>query len=194
MKIFAIGKPKKASLSLSLNAIVILILAVAMLGLGLAFIRGIFKNVTGKVDEAVSIADLTNPPTRDRPITMTPPRVELRSNEKFNIKVAFLNTLDDGKEFKLTILPSGTDATNHPEVCTVAAPCNIPLVFNEQSVTMAKDQINVWTIAITPNEDSLTPPGGTLQSSVTYLYTVKMEEIAPGTTSYTSDFIVVVKA
>ena len=56
-------KRKKASLNLSINAIGILILAITMLGLGLTFMRGLFKQMEGKVSEAVSASELTNPPT-----------------------------------------------------------------------------------------------------------------------------------
>jgi len=46
MKIFAVGKPKKASLNLSINAIVIVILAMTLMGLGLTFTRTIFARLT----------------------------------------------------------------------------------------------------------------------------------------------------
>ena len=51
MKIFAIGRPKKASLNLSINAIVIVVLAMTLLGLGLGFIRNIFTGLEEQREE-----------------------------------------------------------------------------------------------------------------------------------------------
>ncbi|MEM5807483.1 MAG: hypothetical protein QW474_03810 [Candidatus Aenigmatarchaeota archaeon] len=42
---------KKASLELSVNAIVVIVIAITMLGLGLGFLRGIFSNSLGQVEE-----------------------------------------------------------------------------------------------------------------------------------------------
>ena len=51
MEIFAIGRPRKASLNLSINAIVIVVLAMTLLGLGLGFIRNIFTGLEEQREE-----------------------------------------------------------------------------------------------------------------------------------------------
>lgn len=197
MKIFAV-KRKKASLDLSLNAIVILILAIAILGLGLAFIRGIFKNITVKVDEAVSAGEIQNPPTRDMPVTIVPSTVEMRLNEKAEIKVALLNVESTKKYFKLEIWPSSTDtpsgcsfnpATQPGCYCRSDKPCKVPMIYNPAKLGMEKDQINVWTVALRPKT--------TVEG--TYLYTIQMRGFDTSTSTaitstYTRDFIVVVKS
>lgn len=169
MRIFNVGKPKKASLDLSLNAIVILILAIALLGLGLTFIRGIFKGITAKVEEAVSAGEITNPPTRDNPTTVTPSTLVLRQGETGQVKVAFMNTLADFEDFTLSVTE------------TSATPSQIDLIYNPDSLRMAKDQINLWTIAL-----------GTKDAQEgTYLFTAKMSGLAGF--SYSRDFIVTIK-
>lgn len=202
MRIFAVGRPRKASLSLSLNAIVILILAIAMLGLGLAFIRGIFKSITAKVDEAVQAGELTNPPTADNVVTMMPAKIELKKGTTESIKVAFMNT-NPKNFFLLEVWPTGTEASTGTK-CMVGstAPCIINPVFSENPFSMEKDQINVWTIAIKPD---LPPPG---DAPVLRLYTAKICEATTGGTpplpvspvsckaggfEYRKDFIVTIK-
>lgn len=183
MNIFKVGKHKRASLDLSLNAIVILVLAIAILGLGLTFIRGIFKSITGKVEEAVSIGDLTNPPTRDNPITVTPTSVTVRQGETAQVKVAFMNIQSDTRSMMLQL------AENNVGDC-VTYICNTNPVYSDDALTMQKDQINLWTIALAP---------GATSTAGTYLYTAKMCK-ALGTIcdttnpeEYSRDFVVTIR-
>ncbi|MDP7610765.1 MAG: hypothetical protein QGH19_03290, partial [Candidatus Woesearchaeota archaeon] len=82
---------KKGSLNLSMNAIVVLILAITMLGLGLTFMRGLFKQATERVTEAVSAQELVNPPTVDSPLTAAPGDITIRTKEVGKIIVAYLS-------------------------------------------------------------------------------------------------------
>ena len=197
MKIFNI-KRKKASLSLSMNAIVILILAIAMLGLGLTFIRGIFKGITAKVEEAVSAGEIVNPPTRDTPVTITPSNVDLRVGEKGQVKVAFMNIQPDKKSYTLKIYGRGLlnnilCASGQP---TVGNDCEVRFVYHTSSLIINKDDINLYTAAIDPSQTGVTG------QPKTYLFSAVMEcavgatdactTVAPAVT-YTKDFVVVVQ-
>jgi len=189
MKIFKIGKPNKASLSLSLNAIVILILAVAMLGLGLAFIRGIFKNISGKVDEAISVADLINPPTRDTPLTLTPSSIDIRQGKNAEVKIAFLNSLSDSNNCQLQI-PALT-----PDYSLVTGKENPAILSASGCYSMNKDQVNQWTLSL----DAKSATAGT------YINTVKIScfdkantacaasfPSAPAKTDFTKDLVITI--
>ena len=198
MKIFNI-KRKKASLEISMNAIVILVLAIAILGLGLTFIRGIFKGITAKVEEAVSAGEIVNPPTRDRPVTITPPSVELRQGENSETKIAFMNIQPSQKCYSLGL--TGTvqaDGCVSQTACrcdfTATSPCKVAMVFSNDDYSMQKDAINMWTVTVNPKVDLL---GATDPASKTYLYTATFTEVTCGTTTpvlngakYSRDFVV----
>ena len=150
MKIFNI-KRKKASLEISMNAIVILVLAIAMLGLGLTFIRGIFKGITAKVEEAVSAGEIVNPPTRDTPITITPSTIEMRAGETKEANLAFINKLPDRKYCELVLTtegPAGSGGVRNSGSCTNCLDGDTDIIHNKACLAMEKDQINLYTISI----------------------------------------------
>jgi len=161
---------KKASLSLSMNAIVVLILAITMLGLGLTFMRGLFKQATERVTEAVSAQELVNPPTVDNPLTAAPGDITIRSKDVGKVIVAFLSTYSGTDECGLTIgaTPAGTD------VVDVSA--------STSDVDMQQDQINTWTLALTNKDPAVTGTG---------IYTATMGCTTSGY-SYNKDIVVTV--
>ena len=167
---------KKGDLSLSINAIVILILAITMLGLGLTFMRGLFKQIGTKVSEAVDANELVNPPTFDNPITVAPGEISLRQGENGKVTLAFMNviTAAQSSSCNLTSVTSSVTGTDKPSP-----------VFSNSTLTMDKDQINTWAIAITTTSD--TPAEVTL-------FTAKITCTPTGGTArdFTKDFIVTV--
>ena len=70
---------KKASLSLSVNAIVILVLAITMLGLGLAFTKGMFAKLKGRLE--IPPPDI--PATEDDPIVLPADEIEVVDRKSF---------------------------------------------------------------------------------------------------------------
>lgn len=82
---------KKASLNMSINAIVMLVMAMALLGLGLTFIRGMMGGATGKLGGAIDAADLSEPPSAEKPITMDR-TVKIKRGKSATIKIGFYNT------------------------------------------------------------------------------------------------------
>ena len=135
-------KNKKADLSLSINAIVILILAITMLGLGLTFMRGLFKQATEKVESAVNVQQLTNPPTADNPLTVSPAALTVRSTKSDKLLAAFLNT---GGERGCAL----TKSTGIGAAGVDPASGGITLILNTNPATMKTDQINTWTVGVT---------------------------------------------
>lgn len=129
---------KKGALELSINAIVILILAITMLGLGLTFIRGIFKQISAKVDAAVDANELSNPPTRDNPLTAAPSVITMRTNDRAKVVLAFMNTLPNSQYCQLYVFSSG------------GARVSTGIIYNDDptSAVMKSDQINAWTLSI----------------------------------------------
>jgi len=134
---------KKGDLSLSMNAIVILILAITLLGLGLTFMRGLFKTMTSKVQEAVSAQELVSPPTEDTQLTVAPSEFNLRSGSAAKAVVAFMST---------DPATSGVQCTLGPCTCKVgtASSCTIddPIYNADTAFTMMKGQINTWTVVV----------------------------------------------
>lgn len=198
MKIFNV-KRKKASLSLSLNAIVILVLAIAMLGLGLTFIRGIFKGITAKVEEAVAAGEITNPPTRDTPVTITPSKIDIRQTEKSQVKVAFLNPEPDERKYTLNIVGGGALGNiDCPSGDTAYPPlCEVKFVYNDASFDIKKDDINLYVIAIDPIAIDLSGA-----APETYIFTAEMvcsmgtdptDCSSAAEIKYTKNFVIVVK-
>ena len=159
---------KKGSLNLSMNAIVVLILAITMLGLGLTFMRGLFKQATERVTEAVSAQELVNPPTVDSPLTAAPGDLTIRTKEVGKIIVAYLSQHSGADDCTLSkAFSAGTD------VATIAA--------SNQAVSMQQDQINTWTLALTPIVAN--SPG-------TGIYTITMTCTGGSGTSYNKDIVI----
>ena len=128
---------------MSMNAIVILILAITMLGLGLTFMRGLFKQATEKLTEAVTAKELVNPPTEDNPLTTAPGELTLRLNkESGKIIVAYMNSLSSDDDCGLSV---GT------AVGTGIATAQ--LSYYPSDVAMKPEQINTWTIGVDPTAD-----------------------------------------
>src|SRR3989338_4760817 len=160
-------KNKKADLSLSINAIVILILAITMLGLGLTFMRGLFKQATGKVESAVSSQELANPPTIDNPVTLYPSTLELRKTEQGKTLLAFMHAEGANRACTLTLLDKGgyvvrpdqdTRTVNLGTNPTIYDPGDYGaydffMTYNYNEVTgIPPDKIYTWTISIDPDE------------------------------------------
>jgi hypothetical protein len=160
---------KKGSLNLSMNAIVVLILAITMLGLGLTFMRGLFKQATERVTEAVSAQELVNPPTVDSPLTAAPGDITIRTKEVGKIIVAYLSQYSGVDDCTLTIgdTPAGTN------VVSIAA--------SSSSVSMQQDQINTWTLAVTNKADPVIGTG---------IYTATMTCTIGTIRTYNKDIVV----
>tara|TARA_Y100000310_G_scaffold338331_1_gene427666 strand:+ start:539 stop:1153 length:615 start_codon:yes stop_codon:yes gene_type:complete len=153
---------KKASLNLSMNAIVVLILAITMLGLGLTFMRGLFQQATERVTEAVSSQELTNPPTRDTPLTIAPGEVTLRKSEKAKkLLLAFMNVESSSMKCALDIVDKANFLikTNlcRAGTCVTSEYLQNFLIYNEGiSGSMDVDQINSWTLVVDGSEGLVT--------------------------------------
>ena len=120
------GKKKKADLSLSVNSIVILIIAITVLGLGLTFVRGLFSKATSKVTQAIDLGDLTEPPTSDDPLKVTPKELELRTGKSNTIVVNFMNALGSTKYCKFIkpdVTPNPKDTCKFPPSITLNTNC-----------------------------------------------------------------------
>ncbi len=159
MKIFQVGKFKKADLSLSMNTIVILILAITLLGLGLTFLRGLFKNIESKVEEGLAAGQIDVSLTADRPMAVTPEMIEIDAGETKNMKLSFLNDQPKDIPMKLEIWESSTpdDATCGGEGGSTDIPCQIEangaaarlaVTYPAMSSNVKKDMINRWTLSI----------------------------------------------
>ena len=84
---------KIGSLSLSVNAIVVLVLAITMLGLGLAFTKGMFGKLAGKIE----IPPPNIPATKGEPIVLPAEEVRWEKPTKdLAISVNIYNDDDDG--------------------------------------------------------------------------------------------------
>jgi hypothetical protein len=190
---------KKASLNLSMNAIVVLILAITMLGLGLTFMRGLFKQATERVTEAVSSQELTNPPTRDNPLTAAPGEASFRDTKKQKILLAFMNPEAGAKYCQLGI----EDSTGNDVSCTGACAADKIAIFNSavSSSALDPDQINVWTLVIDGGAISTTSWG--TDTSRTYVLSANMccqtstatsiNCAGTGVTQYKKDILITIK-
>ena len=148
---------KKASLELSMNSIVILILAIVLLGLGLSFMRNLFENMGSKVSEAVDATKITNPPTDDTPLTLTPPQVSIKKGKIGKVDIAFMNTLPLDQKCSLKMYD------HEGIVCDSGNPCpptgssigdGPVLIYQIKEYDMTQDQINMWTISIGTNHQN----------------------------------------
>jgi len=181
-----------------MEAIVILILAITLLGLGLSFMRGLFKNIGGKVDEAVNAQSLVNPPTIDNPITTSRTSLTLRQGEDDSITVAFLNVLTGDASCRLKLTEAGSSSECEGDGQTS---CDIPIVFSTAELNMKKDQINTWEIALSPRSSQ--PEVG--PTGQTFIYTAKMEcdgvsstidgydTTDPQDSAYSKDIVIIIK-
>ena len=183
-----------------MNAIVVLILAITMLGLGLTFMRGLFKQATERVTEAVSSQELTNPPTRDNPLTAAPGEASFRDTKKQKVLLAFMNPEAGAKYCQLGIEDSsGNDVSTS---CSSSCATDKIAIFNDavSSSALDPDQINVWTLVI---DGSTITWGG--DTSKTYVLSSNMccETAASkpasigcgatGVTQYKKDILITVK-
>jgi hypothetical protein len=173
------SRSRKGDLSLSMNAIVILILAITLLGLGLTFMRGLFKTMETKVNEAVSAQELVNPPTNDNQFTVAPAEITLKTGQPGKTILAFLNT-DPATSVSCGLaMSTGVSCQSSDSQCTSSVP---GVTYSTNQVTMTKDRINAWTVAISSPSTT-----GWVNPSCTYLCTATM---ACGTNTWTKDFIV----
>ncbi len=157
---------KRGSLSLSVNAIVILVLALTMLGLGISFMRGMFMQLDDTVKQ-VTPDQLTNPPTRDNPVTLSPTQLNLRSNDKMTkTTLAFMNTLDQEYDFQL-------ETTGDWDSSWMKA--------NLDTVKMGRDQINSWNILVSPKNGA---------SAGLYLVRFKIKQQTGGDYEATKDLAI----
>ena len=86
---------KRASLTLSVNAIVVLILAIVMLGLGMAFIRGMFGQVSETFEQKIAEEPEPQTPSIRDPITLSREHVITHSGVTDVIKVAIFNPTNE---------------------------------------------------------------------------------------------------
>ncbi len=138
---------KNASLSLSVNAIVVLVLAITMLGLGLAFTKGMFGKLQGKLE----IPPPNIPATQDEPIVLPSDEIKLVPSKEFTFSINIYNyegmkgylkptivckdagtnyvltqiassqevPSDSYGSFKITVPPNGVATLTGKKVCTI---------------------------------------------------------------------------
>ena len=82
---------KKASLALSTNAIVVLIIAITILGLALAFTRNIFGTLSGQIENIGQQTLIDNPPTFDKPMTLSKQEFDIRRDKEVSLGIGFYN-------------------------------------------------------------------------------------------------------
>jgi len=92
MKLFGSYKKRSrsASLQLSINAIVILVMAMAVLGLGFGLIRGVFSTRTAKLSNSLTVVELLEPATAEKPLTNID-NLEIQRNKENTISIGFYN-------------------------------------------------------------------------------------------------------
>ena len=145
-------KSKKGDLSLSTNAIVILILAITILGLALTFVRGLFKQAETKVAETFSATELSNPPTKDNPVTISPGILTLRQKESGKAVIAYYNADPDTRTCSVTSLGQRPTVT-WLSVAASSATAQVP-----------RDGINAWTISVASTTSNAADKGTVLAS------------------------------
>lgn len=104
---------RKGSLELSVNAIVILVMAIAILGLGLAFIRGALQKGQAQVFKAIDNAELENPATADKPVTVDR-NVQVKVGSTAQVRLGYYNSGSEPVDAtpSLTSCYSSTNPTN----------------------------------------------------------------------------------
>jgi len=93
---------------------IVVLSAAFLLGLGLTFMRGLFGSMTERVQTAVRATDITNPPTEDNPLTLTPSKVTMRQGETSEVQVAFMLTNPEDLYIKIMGKLAGVVMTIHP--------------------------------------------------------------------------------
>ena len=156
MKIFDVKRPnKKADLSMSMNAIVVLILAITLLGLGLTFLRGLFQNITEKVDTNLDATQTRVNVDNDKPIGVAPKELELEVGKSDTQTLAFLNTVSGTIGYELEIRDMMDQLCEPNENCD-----DVMITYNKYPVSINKDKIAEWTITYTIDEEDA---GGTVK-------------------------------
>ena len=116
-------------------AFIILIFAISMIVLGIMFMQNVFEIMKLRVDEAVNVNELINPPTQDNPLTISNSEITIHKNQKVKTIIAYMNTIKD----KINCKISACDCQG----------CNSPQpVFSPNEYIMQRDQINTWTIVV----------------------------------------------
>jgi hypothetical protein len=87
---------KKADLSLSTNAIVVMIIAITILGLALSFTRGIFTKLGGQIENIGGKTIVEEPPTYEKPLTLTSNQIEVRKGKTYSLTIAVFNKFSEG--------------------------------------------------------------------------------------------------
>ncbi len=89
---------KKGSLELSVNAIVVIVIAITMLGLGLGFLRGIFSNSLGKVEDQLrGIEQQTIDSLKldcEDGLCLQSTNIEVEKNKEFHLWLVAYNNFD----------------------------------------------------------------------------------------------------
>ena len=174
---------RKASLSLSMNALVILILAITILGLALGFVRGVFTKMEAKVKAAVSSTEISNPPTTDNPITVTPFKVEIKQGDVGEVVVAFMNVEPETSTYYLNI--TDTEGLSCKNCINCTKNCTVPMDYSTVAYSLKAGQINTWTVIFSPVSGVSATPFGT------YLYTANVR--GPDELRFTKDVEVVIQ-
>ena len=146
---------KRASLSLSVNAIVILILAIVMLGLGMAFIRGMFGQVSDTFEQKISEEPEPVAPNVRNPITISREHIITHSDEVEVLKVALFNPTNQswtGAEPDITC--SGLTTTVDANAKTVGTSEAESFTISVQPSGPAKTYLCVLNISTTTGDAS----------------------------------------
>jgi hypothetical protein len=88
---------KKADLSLSTNAIVVMIIAITILGLALSFTRGIFQKLGGQIENIGGKTIVEEPPTYEKPLTLTSNQIEVRKGKTYSLTIAVFNKFSESE-------------------------------------------------------------------------------------------------
>src|SRR3989338_248597 len=175
---------KKADLSLSTNAIVILILAITILGLGLTFVRGLFKQAETKVAETFSATELANPPTMDKPVTITPGLLNIRLGKSGKAVIANFNPKPVDRYCQLK---GGTGIAIPPDGLTATGS---KLYASGSGAKIPREGTNTWVLAI----EALSPGTGLYSFQVDCCNSntggTGCDTITPDTVKYSIDLVV----
>ena len=141
---------KKGALELSMNAVVILILAITLLGLALAFIKGMFSQITEtglQIIKGADLSKLVNPPTRDNPLTVTPSEFGLRNKEQKVIGVSFMNTETSAKSYLIGVRASNGNPCPNGGVCSDG----VKYSYTSSAASLKPDEVAYWKIPVVPS-------------------------------------------
>ena len=155
---------KKGDLALSTNAIVVLIIAITILGLALAFTRNIFGSLGKQIEDIGKQTLIDNPPTFDKPMTLSKEEFDIRRGTSVSLGVGFYNHYENTTQ-AFVILNScyqGTNPTTDQFAYTTPGPkttrINEAVAFSTS--IMAKDNaasgVHACTLMIMAKPISLT--------------------------------------